>query len=111
MAQVVCAGSQNDISVTGNLLILSTDSSRSNDSCDNVAQSATIKESWEGIKVFDISNPKSPRYVSSVETACGSHTHTLAPATTAGTSTSTSPRTARTRRSPTVRRRTTSSAS
>src|SRR5690606_26718236 len=79
VAQVVCPGSQNDISVYGDLLVLSTDSSRSNDSCDNVAQSAAIKESWEGIKVFDISEPTSPQYVASVETQCGSHTHSLAP--------------------------------
>lgn len=79
VAQVVCPGSQNDISVYGDLLVLSTDSSRSNDSCENVAQSATIKDSWEGIKVFDISDPTSPQYVSSVETQCGSHTHSLAP--------------------------------
>ncbi|PZR53084.1 hypothetical protein DNL40_08735 [Xylanimonas oleitrophica] len=79
VAQVVCPGSQNDVSVYGNLLVLSTDSSRSNDSCDNVAQSATIKDSWEGLKVFDISEPTSPRYVASVETLCGSHTHSLAP--------------------------------
>lgn len=79
VSQVVCPGSQNDISVSGNLLILSVDSSRSNNTCDNVAQSATIKESWEGIRVFDISNPASPQYVAAVETDCGSHTHTLAP--------------------------------
>ena len=79
VAQVVCPGSQNDISVFGDLLVLSTDSSRSNDSCENVAQSATVKDSWEGVKVFDISDPTSPQYVSSVETQCGSHTHSLAP--------------------------------
>ncbi|MFD1824658.1 LVIVD repeat-containing protein [Mumia zhuanghuii] len=79
VAQVVCPGSQNDISVSGNLLILSTDSSRSNASCDNIGQSASVKESWEGLKVFDISKPASPKYVASVETKCGSHTHTLAP--------------------------------
>jgi hypothetical protein len=79
VSQVVCPGSQNDISVSGNLLVLSVDSSRSNNTCDNVAQSATIKESWEGIRVFDISNPASPQYVAAVETDCGSHTHTLAP--------------------------------
>jgi hypothetical protein len=55
------------------------DSSRSNDSCDNTSQSATIKESWEGIRVFDISDPANPAYVAAVETDCGSHTHTLAP--------------------------------
>lgn len=79
VTQVLCPGSQNDISVLGDLLVLSVDSSRSNDSCTNVPQSATIKESWEGIRVFDISDPTAPQYVASVETACGSHTHTLAP--------------------------------
>ena len=77
--QVLCPGSQNDISVYRNLLVLSTDSSRSDDSCASTSQSASVKESWEGIKVFDISNPLEPEYVAAVETACGSHTHTLAP--------------------------------
>ncbi len=79
VAQVVCAGSQNDVSVYDDVLILSTDSSRSDSSCQSTAQSATVKESWEGIKVFDISNPAKPQYVAAVETPCGSHTHTLAP--------------------------------
>jgi hypothetical protein len=78
-SQVLCPGSQNDISVYGNLLFLSTDSSRSDNSCTSVSQSATIKESWEGIKVFDISDKSAPRYVAAVETACGSHTHTMVP--------------------------------
>ncbi|MEV6798072.1 hypothetical protein AB0M91_06965 [Micromonospora rifamycinica] len=79
VSQVLCPGSQNDISVYGNLLFLSTDSSRTDDSCASVTQPATVKESWEGIKVFDISDKANPRYVKSVETACGSHTHTLVP--------------------------------
>ncbi|MEV7086125.1 hypothetical protein AB0O07_09540 [Streptomyces sp. NPDC093085] len=79
VAQVLCPGSQNDISVSGNLLFLSTDSSRSDNSCNSVPQSATIKESWEGMKVFDISDKRNPKYVAAVETACGSHTHTLVP--------------------------------
>ena len=81
IVQVSCPGSQNDISVSGNLLYLSTDSSRSDDSCASTSQSATIKESWEGIKIFDISDLTAPRYIKSVETACGSHTHTLVPGT------------------------------
>ncbi|SCL35457.1 LVIVD repeat-containing protein [Micromonospora nigra] len=80
VSQVLCPGAQNDISVHGDLLFLSTDSSRSDDSCASTSQSATVKESWEGIKVFDISDKANPRYVAAVETACGSHTHTLVPA-------------------------------
>ncbi|MEU5878564.1 hypothetical protein [Spirillospora sp. NPDC047279] len=80
VVQVVhCPGAQNDVSLAGNLLFLSTDRSMSNDSCQAVAQPATEKSSWEGIKIFDISNPAAPQYVKSVETKCGSHTNTLVP--------------------------------
>lgn len=77
--QVACPGSQNDVSVYEDLLILSTDSSRSDDSCASTAQAVTNPASWEGLKIFDISDPLNPVYISSVETDCGSHTHTLAP--------------------------------
>ncbi|MFE0590724.1 LVIVD repeat-containing protein [Micromonospora echinospora] len=78
VSQVLCPGSQNDISVHGDLLFLSTDSPRSDDSCasDRVNPDQTA---WEGIKIFDISDKTAPRYVKSVQTACGSHTHTLVP--------------------------------
>ncbi|KAB8160258.1 hypothetical protein FH609_028190 [Streptomyces sp. 3MP-14] len=79
VSQVLCPGAQNDISVSGDLLFLSVDSSRSDDSCASEAQPATEADSWEGIRVFDISDVRNPRYVSAVETACGSHTHTLVP--------------------------------
>ncbi|ATO12879.1 hypothetical protein O7600_05150 [Micromonospora sp. WMMA1998] len=79
VSQVLCPGSQNDISVHGNLLFLSTDSSRNDDSCASTSQPASVKESWEGIKIFDIRDKRNPRYIKSVETACGSHTHTLVP--------------------------------
>jgi hypothetical protein len=79
VSQVLCPGSQNDVSVTGNLLFLSTDSSRSDDSCQSAAKPVTDPTAWEGIKIFDISDPANPKYIKSVETKCGSHTHTLVP--------------------------------
>jgi hypothetical protein len=79
VSQVLCPGSQNDISVTGNLLFLSTDSRRSDDSCASVTQNDGSKPYWEGMKIFDISDKRAPRYIKSVETDCGSHTHTLVP--------------------------------
>ncbi|MFF2847878.1 LVIVD repeat-containing protein [Streptomyces sp. NPDC058001] len=79
VSQVLCPGSQNDISVSGDLLFLSTDSSRSDNSCASTSQPATEKSSWEGMKVFDISDKRNPKYVAAVETACGSHTHSLVP--------------------------------
>ncbi|MET7385980.1 LVIVD repeat-containing protein [Streptomyces sp. NPDC005529] len=79
VAQVLCPGSQNDVSVSGDLLFLSTDSSRSDNSCASTTQPATEKSSWEGMKIFDISDKANPKYVAAVETACGSHTHSLVP--------------------------------
>ncbi|MBX6768511.1 MAG: hypothetical protein IRY90_15390, partial [Actinomadura rubrobrunea] len=76
---VRCPGSQNDVSIAGNLLFLSTDSSRSDDSCQSEPMPATEKSAWEGIKIFDISDVRNPRYVKAVETKCGSHTNTLVP--------------------------------
>ncbi|MCN0176722.1 LVIVD repeat-containing protein [Salinispora arenicola] len=78
VSQVLCPGSQNDISVHGDLLFLSTDSPRSDDSCDSTRVPST-ETRWEGIKIFDISDKANPRYLKSVQTACGSHTHTLVP--------------------------------
>jgi hypothetical protein len=61
-AQVLCPGSQNDVSVKGNLLFLGTDSQRTNDSCDNAASTTAVPgDRWEGIKIFDISDPLTPR--------------------------------------------------
>jgi hypothetical protein len=79
VSQVLCPGSQNDISISGNLLFLSTDSRRSDNSCNSVVQNDGTKPYWEGIKIFDVSDKRAPRYIKSVETACGSHTHTLVP--------------------------------
>jgi hypothetical protein len=79
VSQVLCPGSQNDISISGDLVFLSTDSRRSDDSCNSVSQNDGSKAYWEGIKIFDVSDKRAPRYVKAVETACGSHTHTLVP--------------------------------
>ncbi|WP_432417559.1 LVIVD repeat-containing protein [Actinoplanes solisilvae] len=79
-AQVLCPGSQNDISVSGNLLFLGTDSQRTNDTCVNAASTTAVPgDRWEGVKIFDISNPLTPRYLKSIKTDCGSHTQTLVP--------------------------------
>ncbi|MGR6923711.1 LVIVD repeat-containing protein [[Actinomadura] parvosata] len=79
VSSVVCPGAQMDVSVYGDLLFTAVDSSRNDDSCSSTAQSASIKESWEGVRIFDISDKTNPRYIKSVETNCGSHTLTLVP--------------------------------
>jgi hypothetical protein len=79
VSQVLCPGWQNDISIHGNLLFLSTDSQRSDDSCTSTEQNDGTKPYWEGIRIFDVSDKRAPRYIKSVATPCGSHTHTLVP--------------------------------
>ena len=65
VVQVVCPGSQNDITVHGDLLFLSVDSFRSDDSCNSTqlttAQVTAGTPYWEGIRIFDISNPAQRR--------------------------------------------------
>lgn len=80
--QVLCPGAQNDVSVYGNLLFLGTDGIRSDNSCNSVGVPNSAPPEtprWEGIKVFDISDPRNPQYVTAVKTDCGSHTLTLVP--------------------------------
>ncbi|PXY27458.1 LVIVD repeat-containing protein [Prauserella muralis] len=79
VSQVLCPGGQNDVSVSGDLLFLSTDYARTNDSCVSEPSTSADPNSWEGIKVFDISDLANPEYVASVRTDCGSHTHTMVP--------------------------------
>ena len=43
-----------------------------------VANEVVLRQAF-GLRVFDVSNPRKPKYVAAVETDCGSHTHTLAP--------------------------------
>lgn len=78
VSRVVCPGAQNDISVWKNLLILSIDEPRTGPSCE-AGPFLGEGQGWEGIRIFDISDKAQPRYVTSVATACGSHTHTMVP--------------------------------
>jgi hypothetical protein len=71
-----CPGSQHDVSVWGGrLLFVSVETPRSGPQCDSVTQSP----GFEGIRIFDVSNPRSPSLIKGVPTDCGSHTHTLVP--------------------------------
>ena len=94
-----------------NLLFLSVDSSRSDDSCASTSQPATNKEAWEGVRIFDISDPAAPGTSRPWRPRAG-RTPTRWPRTTpARTSSSTCRRTARARTSRTASRPTTRSVS
>jgi hypothetical protein len=77
-----CNGSQNDVSVWGDLVFISVDSPMAHDGCDSPAagQGQVVPgDAWEGIRIIDISDPAEPAQIGTVYTDCGSHTQTLVP--------------------------------
>jgi hypothetical protein len=76
-----CSGSQGDVSVYEDVLVQSVDTPQSGPGCNSTPlPNAQSPSAWEGIRVFDISDPADPELITSVRTDCGSHTNTLAPA-------------------------------
>ena len=74
-----CPGSQHDVSVWQNLLFVSVETPRTSPACDSTTKPAADPAGFEGIRIFDVSNPRSPHLITGVPTDCGSHTHTLVP--------------------------------
>lgn len=80
LADVHCNGPQGDVTVHGDLLFLSVDTPQSTEGCEGSKNvTATTEGAFEGVRVFDISDPAAPRFIKGVRTDCGSHTNTLVP--------------------------------
>jgi hypothetical protein len=80
IASVVCPGGQGDLSVRGNLLVMSVEETRGRIDCGTQGvQGAVSPERFRGIRIFDISDLRQPKQVAAVQTCKGSHTHTLVP--------------------------------
>ena len=78
LASVVCPGGQGDVSVHGNLLIMSVEQTRGRLDCGTQGVGERVSpERFRGIRIFDIADPRRPRQVAAVQTCRGSHTHTL----------------------------------
>jgi hypothetical protein len=78
VASVVCPGGQGDVSVHGNLLVMSVEQTRGRIDCGTEGIQETVSaERFRGVRIFDISDLKKPRQVAAVQTCRGSHTHTL----------------------------------
>ena len=78
----LCPGGQGDVSIWGNFVFMSVDTPKVSDECGVPdANQAQIQDgtAWEGIRIFSIANRRSIQQVATVETDCGSHTHTLVP--------------------------------
>jgi uncharacterized protein (DUF305 family) len=78
ISSIVCPGGQGDVSIVGDILIMSVEEIRSRIDCglDGVKRDAS-PERFRGIRIFDISNLSNPKQVGAVQTCRGSHTHSV----------------------------------
>ena len=78
MTSVVCPGGQGDVSIAGNLLVMSVQDMRGRLDCGlEGVDPEPNEERFRGIRIFDISDPKLPIQVGAVQTCRGSHTHSI----------------------------------
>ncbi len=78
ISSVVCPGGQGDVSVVGDLLIMSVEQTRGRVDCGLQGVNADVSpERFRGLRIFNIANPARPVQVGQVQTCRGSHTHTV----------------------------------
>lgn len=87
LTSMVCPGGQGDVSVYGNLMFMSVEAANGRldcgaqgfpaDQAGGENDSGAEKDRFRGVRIFDISDIKSPKQVGAVQTCRGSHTHTL----------------------------------
>src|SRR5207249_1519426 len=74
----LCPASQSDVSVYKNLLFVSGEGLGGRIDCSTEGVKDTVsKVRLRGIRVFDISDITTPKYIGNVQTCRGSHTHTV----------------------------------
>jgi hypothetical protein len=91
LTSMICPGGQGDVSVYKNLMFMSVEMTNGRIDCGVQGfppnpppapgqpnqPAAAQKDRFRGVRIFDISNIKSPKQVAAVQTCRGSHTHTL----------------------------------
>jgi hypothetical protein len=78
VSSVECPGGQGDVSVHGQLVFMSAQETRGRLDCGPQGVEEVVStERFRGVRIFDMSDPSSPRQVAAVQTCRGSHTHTL----------------------------------
>ncbi len=78
LSSIVCPGGQGDVSVVGDLLVMSVEQTRGRVDCGlQGVEGEVSEERFRGLRVFDISNLEAPRQVGQVQTCRGSHTHSI----------------------------------
>lgn len=84
---MLCPGGQGDVSVYKNLMFMSVESANGRLDCGDQgfprnpdgqrALPVAQKDRFRGVRIFDISDIRTPKQVGAVQTCRGSHTHTL----------------------------------
>ncbi|MDH3493776.1 MAG: hypothetical protein OEM82_09520, partial [Acidobacteriota bacterium] len=85
VTSMICPGGQGDVSVYKNLMFMSVEMPNGRLDCGTQGfpaeavqgAPAANKDRFRGVRIFDISDIKSPKQVGAVQTCRGSHTHTL----------------------------------
>ena len=78
LSSVVCPGGQGDVSIVGDLLIMSVEQTRGRVDCGLQGISGDISDDrFRGLRIFDISDLTRPVQVGQVQTCRGSHTHSV----------------------------------
>jgi uncharacterized protein (DUF305 family) len=78
VSSVICPGGQGDLSIVGNLLIMSVEQTRGRVDCGRQGISQDVSaERFRGIRIFDIADRTRPVQVGQVQTCRGSHTHSV----------------------------------
>ncbi len=77
-SSVVCPGGQGDVSVVGDLLIMSVEQTRGRVDCglEGIIDDVSL-DRFRGLRIFDISDLARPVQVGQVQTCRGSHTHSV----------------------------------
>lgn len=77
LSTTTCPGSQGDVSIVGDLLLVSVEATSARVDC--LTGGVNAENRMRGLRVFDISDPPAPEQVATVQTCRGSHTHTVVP--------------------------------
>jgi len=78
LSSVVCPGGQGDVSIVGDLLIMSVEQTRGRVDCGLQGINQDVSdERFRGLRIFDVSNWAAPVQVGQVQTCRGSHTHSI----------------------------------
>jgi uncharacterized protein (DUF305 family) len=78
ISSVVCPGGQGDVSVVGNILVMSVEQTRGRVDCGLEGAPGKIStDRFRGLRIFDISDLAAPRQIGGVQTCRGSHTHSI----------------------------------